>query len=99
MTAGLVSNVALTALTRLRLATHRILDRFSSEIDAAFLVHRALHESPQEADEHLAPIIAAELQAVIQDPSPHISDDEVSDWLIERQTRCAHACDMGICRP
>jgi hypothetical protein len=83
----LVSNVALTALTRIRLETHRILDRFSPRIDAAFLVHRALLESQEEADEHLSPIIAAELQAIIQEPGTHISDEEISDWLIERQMR------------
>jgi len=99
MTAGLVSNVALTALTRIRLDTHRILDRFSPRIDAAFLVHRALLESQQEADEHLAPIIAAELQAIIQEPGTHISDDEISEWLIARQMRHSTHTEWGFAAP
>ncbi len=96
MTAGLVSNVALTALTRIRLDTHRILDRFSPRIDAAFLVHRALLESQQEADEHLAPIIAAELQAIIQEAGTHISDVEIKDWLIARQMRHSTHTEWGF---
>ncbi len=87
MTAGLVSNVALGALARLRRATHRILDRFSPRLDAAFLVHRALLETPQEADDHLVPIIAAELQAVIRDSGSPITTEVLADWLAERQMR------------
>lgn len=85
MTAGLVSNVVLDALALLRCATHRILGRFPASLDAAFLVHRALLEPPQDADEHLAPIIAAELQAVIEDAGEPIPSEIVADWLDARE--------------
>lgn len=86
MTAGLVSNVVLDALARLRCATHRILGRFPASLDAAFLVHRALLDPPQEADEHLAPIIAAELQAVIEDTIEPFPGGTVAEWLAARET-------------
>lgn len=84
MTAGLVSNVMLDALARLRCATHRILGRFPPSLDAAFLVHRALLDPPQEADEHLAPIIAAELLAVIEDVAEPLPSGMVAEWLATR---------------
>jgi len=96
MTAGLISNAALQSLSSLRSATHRILDRFSPSLDAAYLVHRSLLETPQEADEHLCPLIAAELQAVIEDSGTSISADTLSDWIDERQQRIATHADFGF---
>ncbi len=86
MTAGLVSNVVLDALTRLRCATHRILGRFPPSLDVAFLIHRALLDPPQDADEHLAPIIAAELQAVIEDVVEPFPSTMVAEWIGARET-------------
>ena len=87
MTAGLVSNVALDSLARLRCATHRILTRFSTDLDAAFLVHRSLLDKPEEADNHLATLIAAELLALIEEQVEPISGAVLADWLAERQSR------------
>jgi len=87
MTAGLVSNVVLDALARLRCATHRILGRFPASLDEAFLVHRALLNPPQEADEHLGPIIAGELQAVIEDAAEPFPSTMVREWLEARRTK------------
>jgi hypothetical protein len=84
MTAGIVSNFALDSMARLRKATHSILDRFSPSLDSAFLLHRCLIAPPQEADEHLAPIVAAELQAIIEDGAQPVSTQLITDWLEQR---------------
>lgn len=85
MTSGLVANVALESLDRLRKSTHQILSKFAPHLDAAFLVHRSLNESPGEADEHLLPLIAAELQAVMEGERSSLIDDGIEDWMRERQ--------------
>jgi len=96
MTAGLVSNVVLDALARLRCATHRILGRFPASLDAAFLVHRSLLSPPQEADEHLAPIIAAELLAVIEGAATPFPSANVAEWLGARETASPTHAALGF---
>ena len=83
MTAGLVSNVALDAMAEIRRATHRILTRFSSHLDAPFLTHRALLSPPSAGNSQLVPLIVSELEAVLDDKlnSDLLSDDAVRDWL------------------
>jgi len=96
MTAGLVSNVVLDSLTLLRRATHRILGRFPESLDAAFLVHRALLDPPQDADEHLAPIVAAEFRAVIEDASEPIVSEIVKEWLDARELAAPTFAALGF---
>ena len=84
MTAGIVSNFALDALARLRKATSSILNRFNPSLDSAFLLHRCLMLPPEEADEHLPPIIASELQALIEDGAPPLTEEIISEWFDQR---------------
>jgi len=84
MTAGIVSNFALDSMARLRKATHSVLNRFNPSLDSAFLLHRCLIAPPQEADEHLAPIIAAELQAIIEDGAQPLSPQIIAEWFEQR---------------
>ena len=84
MTAGIVSNFALDALARLRKATSSILNRFNPSLDSAFLLHRCLIHPPEEADEHLAPIVASELEALIEDGAPHLSEEIIREWFDQR---------------
>jgi hypothetical protein len=86
MTAGLVSNVALASLTEIRRATHRLLTRFESKLDAPFLSHRALLNPPNEGNEQLIPLIVAELEAILEEQVSQdlLSDDAITDWLSTR---------------
>jgi len=67
MTEGLLSNVALEALSAIRINTHRILTRFNREVDAPYVAHRAMLQPPEEAEEHTVPLIASEIEGVLAD--------------------------------
>jgi len=86
MTSGLVSNVILKGLTEIRRATHRILSRFPQSIDGAFLAHRTLLNPPAEGNEHLIPLLCAEIQAILEaaELANEPSDDAIFEWLAER---------------
>ena len=82
MTRGLVSNVALLSLAALRANTHQILKRFHNEVDAPFVTHRTLL-APEEASDHLVPLIVSEIQAVLEDTqvSAIANHKGVAQWL------------------
>jgi hypothetical protein len=86
ITAGLVSNVALSALAAIRVTTHRILTRFGPALDPAFLAHRAMLAPPAEGNSHLLPLIVAEIQAILEEKIGDnlLSDDTVVEWLETR---------------
>ena len=66
MTRGLVSNVALRSLAALRANTYQLLKRFHRELDPPFVTHSTLLV-PEEAADHLIPLIVSEIQAVLED--------------------------------
>jgi hypothetical protein len=66
MTKGLLSNVALRSMAVIRADTYRILKKFSTSIDAAFVTHHAL-KAPEGAAGDLIPLIVSEIQAVLED--------------------------------
>jgi len=57
MTTGLLSNVTLLSLAAVRDNTHRMLTKFTPELDAPFLTHRALTTQPNDADVQLIPLV------------------------------------------
>jgi hypothetical protein len=84
VTEGLLSNVALEALSAIRTNTHRLLRRFHSGIDAPYVTHRAMTEPPEEAEEHPIPLIAAEIEGVLADDvkiRELIGIKAVGEWL------------------
>jgi Response receiver domain len=86
MTSGLVSNVALDALAKLRVSMHRILRRLHPGLDAAYLSHRALVSQPEEAEDHLVALVASEIATVLdQGGVGHRADlNAIRTWLQER---------------
>jgi len=66
MTGGLVSNVALKSLAVLRANTHQLLSTFSRTLDAPYITHRTLL-LPEEASDHIVPLIVAEIQSILED--------------------------------
>lgn len=67
MTAGLISNAVLLALTKVRQNTFKILNNFSRDLDAPFLTHRALQVDPRDAEEHITSLIAEEILAILEE--------------------------------
>lgn len=66
MTGGLVANVALRSLAALRANTHQLLRKFHSELDPPYVTHSTL-KGQEDAADHLIPLIASEIQAVLED--------------------------------
>jgi hypothetical protein len=67
MHSGLLSGLALKGLSSIRKNTKRLLDKFSGELDGAFILHRALVMRDHEALEELPELIASELLAILED--------------------------------
>jgi hypothetical protein len=82
-TMGLISNVALESLGAVRSNTHRILRKFHPGLDAAYLTHRALIDPPEEAELHLVPLVASEIQAVLEDRHvyKHVNVEIIGKWI------------------
>lgn len=83
ITQGLLSNVALKSLGALRDNTHRIIRKFSHELDAPYLAHRALMAPPDEAEQHPIPLLSSELQDVLEDRGVGalVSPTVIEAWL------------------
>lgn len=64
---GLLQGIVLQGLAEIRKNSRRILTRFGSEIDSAFLAHRALSLPDEDASEHLLPVLSSEIEAVLED--------------------------------
>lgn len=65
MTQGLVRNVALASLATLRNNTHTLLGHLTTELDPAYVAHRTLLPTPEEAEHHAVELIAGELGAML----------------------------------
>lgn len=83
MTAGLITNVALSSITAIRNNTFKILSVFNKEIDPAFLSHRALLSNPEESQENLTDIIISEISGLLKhsDVGDHASMSKIKLWL------------------
>jgi hypothetical protein len=90
MTRGLISNVALLSLASLRANTYQLLKRFHRELDPPYVTHSTLLV-PEEASDHLIPLIVSEIQAVLEDEkvSDLASIKLVTAWL-------NHQLDRGL---
>jgi hypothetical protein len=86
LTSGLVSNVGLEALARLRGNMHRILRRLHPGLDAAYLSHRALVTPPEEAEDHLIAVVVSEIATVLEENAvgKHANLNAIRAWLNDR---------------
>lgn len=66
ITAGILSNVALKSISVIRDNTHLLLGSLGTEIDPAYLAHRALLPFPDDAMDHAVEIVASELQSILE---------------------------------
>jgi hypothetical protein len=67
MNAGILPSYALYGLAAIRRNSKRILDRFHGDLDGAFLLHRELISSSEEAFDQLPELLAEEMCAVVED--------------------------------
>jgi hypothetical protein len=84
MHSGLLSGLALKGLSSIRKNTKRLLDKFNSDLDGAFLLHRALVKPyDREALEELPELLAGELAAILEDSLLNGFDYESVNKVIE----------------
>ena len=72
---GILQAIVLHGIANLRQNNRRILSRFHSSLDAAFLTHRALL-LPEDAFSHIPSLLTDELRAVLEDT---LSDSPLGD--------------------
>jgi hypothetical protein len=82
MTAGLLSNFALMALTILRKNSSKILSLFSKEIDSAYLSHKSLLPSQEDAEDLLIELFGDTISDLLSYNSLNEkSGNLVQDWI------------------
>lgn len=84
---GLLPSVVMTALTAVRENVYRVLERFGSDLDPAFLAHRAGLYHPQESEQHIVEQIASELHSIMDDAISESSPagiEVIEHWLHKR---------------
>ena len=87
MTQGLLPSIALTSLAAVRENAHKVLDSFSSELDPAFLAHRACLPIPDDSEQHIVNLLDSELHAIMDDASTQecpAGIEAITEWLLSR---------------
>ena len=84
MTQGLLRNVALEGLAALRDNVHRLLAKFDTMLDPAYLGHRLLIRNPSDAESHVVQALGAELLSILEDGNPgqEANIDAIHEWLV-----------------
>lgn len=84
MTSGLLPAIALTSLAAVREGAHRVLDRFSSDLDPAFLAHRMCLTNPDDAERQIVDNIAEEFRGLMDNAVAEASPagvEAVKCWM------------------
>lgn len=79
---GLLQGCILKGLAEIRKQSRKILTKFDSGLDAAFLTHRALSLPHEEAFEHVTPLLISEIEAVLEDglAKPLVDSEVIENW-------------------
>lgn len=82
LASGLLHATMLLGLAGIRKNSRKILSKFNSSLDPAFLTHRAMSLPDEDAADHLIPLLVSEIEAVLGDslPKPLISETLIKDW-------------------
>jgi hypothetical protein len=82
LASGLLHAATLLGLAMIKKNSRKILSRFNSLLDPAFLAHRALSLPNEDASRHLIPLLISEIEAVLEDKleNPIISELLIEDW-------------------
>lgn len=67
ITTGLLSCVAVAALSAIRDNTHKLLSRISTDLDAPYLAHRAMLPIPDDAKRQAAALVAGEICSILDE--------------------------------
>lgn len=80
---GLLANGAMVALGSVRTSTHSILHRFRSELDPAYMVHRAEVDPTMAAETHVVDLIADSISDVVMlsEGIDEVGEGAIRSWL------------------
>ena len=83
MTNGLLSNVALKALTEIRKNCFKLIRAFTQSLDPAFLAHRALLNNPEDSEEQIIDLIGSEIKSILKGYNSHyyISTEILKEYI------------------
>ena len=90
LASGLLHAATLMGLAEIRKNSRKILSKFNSELDPAFLTHLAMSLPEEDASSHIVPLLVSEIEAVLEDalPAPLMPANLISDW-------CTNVWDPG----
>ncbi len=79
---GLLQGCILMGLAEIRKQSRKILTKFHSGLDAAFLTHRGLGLPHEEAFDHVTPLLVSEIEAMLEDGlvNPLINEEVLENW-------------------
>jgi hypothetical protein len=95
---GMLQGGILMGLATIRKQSRKILTKFHSGLDAAFLTHRALLQPHEEAFDHIVSLLVSEIQAILEDnlESPLFPETVVQDWCNKAKFgTCAQSSVQG----
>ena len=89
MTTGLLPNVAIAGLSEIRAQTHRLLTKFSSSLDPAYLGHRLLIPHPSDAEEEVVAMLVAEVLSILEhgEVAKQAGIDSIRAWISEKNRK------------
>ncbi len=82
LASGILHAATLLGLSEIRKNSRKILSRFSSDLDPAFLTHLAMCLPEEDASSHVIPLLVSEIEAVLEDalPAPLVPEKLLKDW-------------------
>lgn len=82
LASGLLHAATLLGLSEIKKNSRKILSKFNSTLDPAFLTHMAMHPPEEDASSHIIPLIILEIEAILEDalPNPLITENLLRDW-------------------
>ncbi len=95
---GLLANVAFGSIAAIRRDTHHLLARFRSALDAPFVSHRILLETPEDAEQYALDLLSSELAVLLQDSDagPRFAGKEAIRALLSQLT--SGGCQLRLMR-
>ena len=93
---GLLHAATLLGLANIKKNSRKILSKFNSSLDAAFLTHRAMCLPNEDASSHIVPLLVSEIESVLEDvlPAPLITNELIKDWCHSEWSPSDHLDDL-----
>ncbi|WP_418502557.1 response regulator receiver domain [Flagellimonas sp.] len=96
LASGLLHASVLLGLAKIKQNSRKILSKFPSTLDPAFLNHRAMSLPNEEAGNHIVPLLVSEIEAVLEDklPDPLIHEKVIRDWCLNVWKPGTHVIEL-----